>query len=118
MYIHKDYEGERPTLLPKLFWALVLGLTLAGCFYASKAGAQPMFAAQAGDVRITLYDEPCRLKEVVTNLPYRVVWSEKGKEFEGCFGPNPELGVVMTYFSGDKTVAAIPIQMFKKLVGV
>ena len=52
---------------------------------AALAGELPS-VVQEKDIAITLYDEPCTLKEHVANLPYRAVWVEKGQAFEGCFG--------------------------------
>ncbi len=40
-----------------------------------------------------------------------------GKEYEGCWGLNPALGLVMAYYS-DKTVAAIPAQAFAPVVAI
>jgi hypothetical protein len=79
--------------------------------------AAPILVADAGEVRIELFDEPCALKDSVSNLPYRATWTEKGKVYQGCFVPHPNAGIVMAYFD-DKTVAAIPIDAFKKVVGI
>lgn len=80
------------------------------------AGAQPMYEAKTEGVRIVLYDEPCALSEV-TNLKLRAVWSEDGKDFEGCWSIQAQLGVLVAYFA-DKTVAAIPIRAFARVTAV
>lgn len=79
--------------------------------------AGPIFVADAEGAKIELYDEPCKLKDAVSNLPYRATWTEKGKVFEGCFGASGA-GVVVTYWKEDKTVAAIPVDAFKRVQGV
>lgn len=78
----------------------------------STAHAAPVAVAANGGIKITLYDEPCRIP-VVSNFPLRVTWEEGGKVFEGCFGGN--FGVIAAYFENDRTVAIIPAQAFKPL---
>ena len=80
--------------------------------------AAPVFVAEGNGVHIELFDEPCTLKDSVSNLPYRATWTEKGKVFEGCFVPNQAAGIVVAFFKDDKTVAVIPIEVFKKVVGI
>lgn len=72
--------------------------------------AAPVAEAVAEGVSITLTNEPCRLK-VVSNLPARATWTEKGKTFEGCFGLSH--GVVAFYFD-DRTVVMLPREAFKR----
>lgn len=100
----------------KLPWRFVL-LVYLTCWPAAVFAA-PIFVADAEGVRIELFDEPCILKDLVSNLPYRATWTEKGKVFEGCFVPNPNAGFVVAYFREDKSVAVIPMDAFKKVVGV
>lgn len=83
------------------------------CWPAAVLGL-PLFSTEADGARIVLTDEPCRLD--VANLKYRAIWTEKGKDFEGCFAPRTDMGVVLAYFS-DKTVVAIPIQAFTRVQG-
>ena len=90
-------------------------LLLALLLLPSIAFAAPVYVAEVEGIRIELYDEPCKLKDTVSNLPYRATWTEKGKVFEGCFIPNPQTGVVMTYWREDKSVAAIPLDAFKRV---
>ena len=85
--------------------------------YAANAYAEPIARASAGGISITVYSEPCALKEV-SNLPARATWTENGKTFEGCAAANPELGVVVFFFREDKSVAAVPMQAFAPVIGV
>lgn len=91
-------------------------VAIALAVYSLIAGAQPLYEAKDDSVRIVLYDEPCALSEV-TNLKLRAVWTEGGKDFEGCWAANVAIGVLMAYFS-DKTVAAMPMRAFHRVVGV
>jgi hypothetical protein len=78
--------------------------------------ATPVYVAEADGARIVLTDEPCEVK-AVSNLPYKAVWTEKGKDFTGCWAPRPNEGIVMGYFAEDRTVVVIPIQAFKRVTG-
>ena len=60
-------------------------------------------------VRVLFYDDKCAVSEI-TNLPFKATWEEKGKTYQGCWGPRPDLGVIAAYFD-DKTVAIVPIQI-------
>lgn len=102
-------------LFSRIVLALVFGAAV-GMIYVSRAAAQPLYEAKSESVRIVLYDEPCALAEI-TNLKLRAVWTEGGKDFEGCWAANADLGVLVTYFS-DKTAAAIPISAFRRVVGI
>jgi hypothetical protein len=79
--------------------------------------ADPVFVAEAGGIRIVLHSEDCRVAEV-KNLPRRATWTQDGKQYEGCFGAVPQLGMVMLYFVTDKSVAIVPMQEFQKLQSV
>ena len=108
-----DFPRQMPnlTVLPWLIWVLVILMVVM----VTKAFAGPI-AEGAGDndAKITLYNDPCKLKEV-SNLELRATWQEKGKVFEGCFGIHP-YGVVLAYFS-DKTVVIMPVDIFKAVSG-
>lgn len=96
---------------------LLIALVLICLLYATAVKADPIFQANVGEgMRVVLTNEPCAMKDSVTNLPYRATWEEKGKVYEGCFGPRPDFGVVVAYFS-DKTAVAIPIQAFSRVQG-
>jgi len=81
--------------------------------YSGTANAAPRYVANVEGITITLYDEPCKL-DAVANLPYRATWQEGGKTFEGCFLFFEHAGVIVGYFS-DKSVAPMPVQIFKPL---
>jgi hypothetical protein len=91
-------------------WFVVLALIVA---LPTLVFAEPMLAFQDGPVKIVIYTEDCALKNVVTNLPKRATWEEKGKSYEGCAAGTP-FGFVMFYFAGDKTVALVPADGFTK----
>jgi hypothetical protein len=78
--------------------------------------AEPMVKANVQGIEITVYTEDCALKNVVSNLPKRATWVEKGKTFEGCAGAT-QFGVLIFYFN-DKTVAVVPVEHFAKVTGV
>lgn len=75
--------------------------------------AEPTHEARGSTFKVTVYSEKCALQEV-TNLPLRAVWTEGAKVIEGCFGMSP-FGLIVFYFT-DKTVFAMPPDMFKKVV--
>jgi hypothetical protein len=89
--------------------AILLSLCASSAF-----AAEPVYQVQGGDIKVLLYKEPCALKSSVSNLPYRATWEEKGKKFEGCFGVDAEMGLVITYFS-DKSVVVLPLSALVKV---
>lgn len=110
-------EGKEQPIRNALRGALWGALFLAfvgGMIWTAKAFAAPVYAAEADGVRIVLTDEKCTLKEV-SNLPYKATWTEKGKTYNGCFTINQGAGVVVAYFVEDKSVAAIPMDAFKRV---
>lgn len=84
--------------------------------YASALSASPVARLDREGVVILLYNDACALTEQITNLPKRAVWTEKGKDTEGCFGINYQTGMVTLYFA-DKTAATIPAQFFTAVTG-
>lgn len=111
-----EYEPQRVTISP--YWALVaiiLGAALAMALWSGGVRADPLFSATAEGATITLTNEPCKVP-AIGNLPFRAVWVEKDKTYEGCFGVRQDLGLVLAYFD-DRSVALIPIQIFRKVVG-
>src|SRR5262245_51647010 len=96
------------------FWAVVL--VFLTCWPAAVLSA-PQYSAEVEGVLVVLYDEPCEAK-AVANLPFRATWTEKGKVFNGCWGPRPNEGVVIGYFVEDRTVALIPIRAFKRVSAI
>jgi tRNA G10 N-methylase Trm11 len=97
-------------MFPKVL-ALLFGLLLLAHFTVAEGKA--ILEASNENIRIVVYDEPCRLSEV-SNLKYRVTWTENGKEIEGCIGPRPDIGYALAYFA-DKTVVPIPMDAFRRL---
>jgi hypothetical protein len=114
----KEYFADFPklTVLPWVLWALAAVLIVATVVWATKAHAEPRYQAGDSKVRVVLHDEPCRLKDQITNLPYRIVWHEGEKTVEGCWGPRPDAGVAMAYFA-DKTMGLIPLDALTKVSG-
>ena len=114
----RPFREERSTL--RRIMGYVLGflcfvVLLVAATWPISAFATPVAVAVEGDAKITLTDEPCKLKQV-SNLKMRAVWVEKGKTFEGCFGVHPA-GIVMAYFS-DGAVVIISVQDFQAVTGV
>lgn len=99
-------------------WGLRLALAVLGLslfFVVYGALAEPLYEVQQDGVKITLTDEPCRLRDAVKNLDRRAVWEEKNLKSEGCFGQHPA-GIVMFYFE-DKTVFILPAGAFTRVFG-
>ena len=119
----KDYfagitDDVKPSAYRFLTWvgALCLVTLLAiAATYSTGSNAAALYVADVEGVKISLTDEPCKLTMAVENLKYRATWTEKGKTFEGCYGGHPFLPIVMAYFS-DKTVVALPVEIFGKPV--
>lgn len=76
--------------------------------------ARELGAARANNVLIKLFDEPCKLTQQVTNLPYRITWAEGSKVIEGCFGVFDH--EMLAALFEDKTVAVIPLNVVKPIV--
>lgn len=107
-YYNEDAKHQR-AYMRRVILGLLLGAFIGSAvIYSVSSRAEPRFQVQNEGVRVVLHDEPCQLKEQITNLPYRVVWYEKGKAVEGCWGARPEAGIAMAYFA-DKTVGIIPL---------
>jgi hypothetical protein len=85
--------------------------TLAVLMLLSAAPVFAQYQAEGEGVKVTVYKEPCALKEV-TNLPQRATWTENGKIVEGCAGIMR--GIVLCYWL-DRTVTAIPTSVFVRV---
>ena len=97
----------------------VLKLSLIVLFLSMivpNASALPMFEANADGAKVILYDDPCQVP-AVTNLKFRATWEENGKVIEGCWGPRPDVQIVVMYFT-DLTAGVAPIRTFKRLTNV
>jgi hypothetical protein len=110
---------ERASIRERVFTWLgaicFLSLLLIATVCPIYALAASIAVTTQGDAKITLFDEPCKLR-AVSNLKMRAVWVEKGKTFEGCFGVHPG-GVVLAYFD-DGSVVIMPVQDFAAVTGV
>lgn len=108
---HED--KPRKTMAP--YWVIVAILFgIAAALVSYKLRAEPIARMGNHQYQITLHKEKCAVP-AVTNLPQRATWTENGKTFEGCFGVDEELRIVVFYFE-DKTVAAIPQRAFKAVI--
>lgn len=94
----------------------VLLIAVLFCF-PTLVFADPLFAFEKDGIRLVLTNEKCALPEV-TNLPYRVTWTQDGQTVEGCWGVSFDRARVNAYFVSDRTVVSFPPQMFTKVVGV
>jgi hypothetical protein len=75
------------------------------------AVSAPLAEARGESFVVSLTDERCKLA-VVTNLPGRATWTEKGRTFEGCYGVSHS--VVAFYFE-DRTVVMLPREAFSRV---
>lgn len=95
----------------------LLLIALGLFFWASNAKAEAIYEANASGVKVTIYSEPCALKDQITNLSGRATWEENGKVNEGCVAFRPDIGLLLFWFD-DKTVTVIPAGAFKRVIGV
>ena len=95
---------------------LALILPILGLISPNLGSAAPIAQFSQEGTTVTLTDEVCKFKDVVINLPRKVVWKEKGQEVEGCWGMIPQVGFVTMYFA-DKTVVGIPVRLFTAVTG-
>ena len=101
------------TVLPLPFWAILLIVIFC---WPSIVFAEPRFAVTDGKIAVTLYDDPCELKDTVSNLPYKATWTEGDKTYNGCWGPWVNDQKIVAYFT-DKTIAVIPFSAVTKVSG-
>lgn len=110
-----EAKEERIHLTVWIGRVLLLLTVLVVTAWATQAQAVPIAQANQEGVQITLTDEDCKLP-AVANLKKRATWTEKGRTYEGCYGGHPYFPIVMAYFS-DKTVVALPLEIFTALRG-
>lgn len=110
----EEEKQERRYLARLILVTLGAALAIAMLLYSIKARADAVASAEAGGIRITLYSEHCKLTDQVSNLPYRATWTEEGKTVEGCVGLDPQLRLFRFWFA-DKSVVAIPMQVFNRV---
>ena len=114
--VTREAKEQRRKYIRDILIGAACGLALLiAATYPTKAHASAMLRAESGGVTVTIYDQPCALKEV-SNLPKRATWTEKGKTYEGCIGAHPQFPVLMAYFT-DKTVVVLPVEMFTRVQG-
>ena len=110
---------ERASIRSRVFtwfgYLCLAVLLLIATVWPIRAFAAPMAVTTQGEAKITVFDEPCKLKSV-SNLKMRAIWVEKGKTFEGCWGIHGS-GFVVSYFD-DGSIALIPAQDFAAVTGV
>jgi hypothetical protein len=111
-YHDEESKAERGALRKLFLWfctACGFALFLLAVTWPTKAHAEPRFQVSVDGVRVVLFDDKCELTHLITNLPYKATWTEKGKTVRGCWGARPDAGIVMAYFE-DKTIGLIPMQ--------
>ena len=92
--------------------AAVVFLALPGT-----AEAKPVFTASQGDVTLTLFTDECQFRGTV-DMPLKATWTQKGETLEGCLLLRPDLEMVLFYFPSDKSVFAVPMSAFQKVLDV
>jgi hypothetical protein len=105
----EEGKNERAHLVVWVGRVLMAIAFLAFIAFATKAYAEPIYQANAENVNVVLFNDPCELTNHITNLKYKAEWHEGGKVIKGCWGPRPDYGLVQFYFE-DKTTGLIPLQ--------
>ena len=91
---------------------LMVVLFLLVTSLSSNVMAEQIGAVNVSGITVALFNDPCRLTNKITNLPYRTTWTSGGKTIEGCFGLFQEAGAIGSYFE-DLTTAVIPMSIVK-----
>jgi hypothetical protein len=91
---------------------LALALLLLVPFAAEP---KAVYHASEQNVSLTLHTEDCAFQETVA-MPLKATWTENGVTVEGCWIPRPDLKIVLFYFPVDKSVFAVGMERFKKMV--
>ena len=89
-------------------------LLIVTLLYSALVYSFEVARADIGSTRISLYNEPCALSSII-NLPGRAVWLDKNKIYEGCFGVDQVLGVVVLYFMEDRSITILSVDQFVKI---
>lgn len=114
--VEQDFQRFDRCYWRRVAFLIFIAFCLALLLLPLLASAEPRLRAEQGGVVITLYDEPCELKDQIANLPYKATWEEKGKVYRGCFVPHQQFECAIAYFD-DKTVALIPFAALTRIVG-
>lgn len=101
------------TIIPLPWWLLFVVVMF---LLPQNALAEPFAQAEADGAKVVLHNDKCTLKEV-ENLSKHATWEEKGKLYIGCWGAHPDAPFILAYFN-DRTVVAIPKQVFRRVTGV
>jgi hypothetical protein len=97
-------------MFPRTVVCLLFAIALIA--FCTQAQGKPLAVANAQGATITLTDDPAKC-EAVPQFQYKVIWEEKGKRYEGCFGVHGP--IIVAYFPGDKSLALMPAQVFQPL---
>lgn len=121
----------RLTVLPFLLWALLVGLAIAGVFYASKLYAALNYRAPGANGQVAglrLSEAPCSYEKVLKHIKEQfhsrfkaAILTWNGRDWQSCYtefdAPN-EAGKVETFiFSIDEEGAPfnpVPKRMFRE----
>src|SRR4051812_23975857 len=79
--IGEDFQRFDRCYWRRVAFLIFISFCLALLLLPLLANAEPRLRAEQGGVVITLYDEPCELKDQIANLPYKATWEEKGKVY-------------------------------------
>jgi hypothetical protein len=100
-------EPTRIDMFPKTVVCSLLAIALIA--FCTQAQGKQVAIAQGDKFSVVLTDEKCNLD---VKLPYRAIWKEPGKTFEGCFTIHQ--GIVVFFFD-DKSLALVSAQAFVPL---
>lgn len=116
-----DQEEQRDTLLPKLFWALVIGLALAAALYPVFARADE-FRSPDRSVALVRHDAQCDDADIVAHILRlgggdlvdrfkKATLTYGGRDWRSCW---VELdGMVYSVDEEGSPLQALPVRMFK-----
>lgn len=93
----------------------LLALAAVLFLFAPESFAKPIYAASQGSVTLTLHTDECQFRGTV-DMQFKATWTENGKTLEGCLLLRPDLNLVLFYFPSDKSVFAVPMSAFKKVI--
>lgn len=105
---------ERPTILPLVVWALVIGLAIAAALYSARAAAEETkatFSSTDGSGNLVrIFDEPCA--ETPSWLQMRrAEMRYEGIDYFACWFA---IGHVVIVLDSNGDATPIPAQSFKK----
>lgn len=101
---------ERPTILPLIAWALVIGLVLGAVFYSSMAAAQTYSAKDPRGNIVRITDEPCPEAPAWLNLR-RAEMRYEGIDYIACWFA---LGATVLILDSNDEATPVPMQVFER----